>query len=173
MAIAIDWCPGVSSEPAPLSLPPTCRPAPSGRKLPRSPDSRPGRGRESRPGSNHRPEIRKSDGRRHPGAMPPPGCAGANANQRVGSGGQGRNRTNDTRTFRTTERPVRREKVEDREGVFDGPTEPPSPTEPMPNPARHRRPNLGAGSMRVMELAPSRPNADRTLYISPGVRQGW
>jgi len=68
------------------------------------------------------------------------------SNHGVGNGGQGRNRTNDTRIFSSSERPVRCEKAEDREGVFDGPTEPPRPTEPIPNPADGRRPSRGVSS---------------------------
>jgi len=60
-------------------------------------------------------------------------------NHRVGNGGQGRNRTNDTRIFSSSERPVRCEKAEEVERVFDGPTEPTSPTEPIPNPGGRRR----------------------------------
>ncbi len=52
----------------------------------------------------------------------------------LGSGGQGRNRTIDTRIFSSSESRVRREKAEEAERVFDRPTEPPSPTEPIPNP---------------------------------------
>jgi hypothetical protein len=48
-------------------------------------------------------------------------------------GGQGRNRTIDTRIFNTTESLVRREKAEDRGRVFAGPTEPSRPTDPIPN----------------------------------------
>jgi hypothetical protein len=56
-------------------------------------------------------------------------------------------RTIDTRIFNPAESPVRREQGEDRERIFDGPTEPPSATEPIPN--------LGRGV---------RPNSDRTAY---------
>ena len=65
-------------------------------------------------------------------------CPEPKLNHRVGNGGQGRNRTNDTRIFSSSERTVRRVKVEEAGRVFDGPTEPPSPTEPVPNPAGRR-----------------------------------
>jgi hypothetical protein len=42
----------------------------------------------------------------------------------LGSGGQGRNRTIDTRIFSSSESPVRREKGEEAEQVFDAPTSP-------------------------------------------------
>jgi len=61
-------------------------------------------------------------------------CPEPESNHGVESGGQGRNRTNDTRIFSSSESPVRREKAEETERVFDRPTEPPSPTEPIPNP---------------------------------------
>ena len=80
----------------------------------------------------------------------------------LGSGGQGRNRTIDTRIFSSSESRVRREKGEEVERVFDAPTEPPAPTEPMPNPALPGRPNTGARPMRVNELDASRPNFFRT-----------
>jgi hypothetical protein len=47
---------------------------------------------------------------------------------------RGRNRTNDTRIFSTTESAVRCGKAEEAEQVFDRPTEPPAPTEPITNP---------------------------------------
>ena len=55
------------------------------------------------------------------------------ANHGVGNGGQGRNRTNDTRIFSSSESPVRRQKAEELERVFPVPTELPRPTEPIPN----------------------------------------
>ena len=61
-------------------------------------------------------------------------------NSKVGSGGQGRNRTIDTRIFSTTESPVRCEQVEDREGISACPTEPPLATEPIPNRNRENAP---------------------------------
>ena len=50
-------------------------------------------------------------------------CPEPKLNHRVGNGGQGRNRTIDTRIFNTTESPVRREKAEEGERALDGPTE--------------------------------------------------
>jgi len=60
-------------------------------------------------------------------------CPEPDRNHRVGSGGQGRNRTIDTRIFSSLESPVRRKKGEESERVFGGPTEPTLPTEPMQN----------------------------------------
>ena len=85
-------------------------------------------------------------------------CPEPVSNHGVGSGGQGRNRTIDTRIFSSSESAVRREKVEDREGVFDGPTEPPAPTEPIPNPGRQFRPNCAVSSRRPRAAA----HRDRT-----------
>jgi hypothetical protein len=62
------------------------------------------------------------------------------------SGGQGRNRTIDTRIFSSSESPVRREQVEDPGRDFAGPTELPSPTEPIPKPACGRRPSRAVSS---------------------------
>jgi len=42
-------------------------------------------------------------------------------------------RPTDTRIFSTAECSIRPEQAEDREGVSQGPTEPPRPTEPIPN----------------------------------------
>ena len=73
-------------------------------------------------------------------------CPEPVANHRVGNGGQGRNRTSDTRIFSSSESAVRCEKVEDREGVFVGPTEPSALTEPMPSPDRGDRPSRAVSS---------------------------
>ena len=51
-------------------------------------------------------------------------------------GGQGRNRTTDTRIFSTTESPARREQADDPEEFSAPPTELARSTDPMPN--RHR-----------------------------------
>ena len=55
------------------------------------------------------------------------------------SGGQGRNRTTDTRIFSPTESAARREQAEDARGLSRGPTEPPRPTEHTPNSNRDSR----------------------------------
>ena len=65
-------------------------------------------------------------------------CKPCDRNTPLGSGGPGRDRTIDTRIFSSSESRVRREKGEETERVFDGPTELPSPTEPIPNPAGRR-----------------------------------
>ena len=90
----------------------------------------------------------------------------------VRNGGQGRNRTNDTRIFSSSKSPVRREKGEEAKRVFAAPTEPNSPTEPMPNPVMAGRPNASGGPMRAMELAPSRPSGDRTASRIAARRSG-
>jgi len=61
-----------------------------------------------------------------------------------------------------SERPVRCEQAEEQGRFSAAPTEPPRPTEPIPNDAGACRPKSGAGAMRVNELAPSRPNLFRT-----------
>jgi hypothetical protein len=84
----------------------------------------------------HRPNFRESDGRPIPppaGADSPPVMPETVAFQKSGGGGQGRNRTTDQRIFNTPESPVRREQAEDRVEIFPSPTEPPRPTEPIPN----------------------------------------
>ena len=53
-------------------------------------------------------------------------------------------------------------KPKKRDEFSAAPTEPPSPTEPIPNPAGAGRPNPGAGAMRVNELRASRPSFFRT-----------
>ena len=65
----------------------------------------------------------------------------SDSNHQVGNGVQGRNRTNDTRIFSRTDGLIRQEKAEEAKRVFRGPTEPLSPTEPMPNPDSAVRPN--------------------------------
>ena len=77
----------------------------------------------------------------------------------LGNGGQGRNRTSDTRIFNTTESPVPREKAEEAERVFDRPTEPTPPTEPIPNLGVQGRPSRGLSSR--MARAPD--HGDRTV----------
>jgi len=52
---------------------------------------------------------------------------------KIWSGGQGRNRTNDTRIFSTGESRRGHQKAEDREWVFGGLTEPAWRTEPIPS----------------------------------------
>jgi hypothetical protein len=49
------------------------------------------------------------------------------------NGGQGQNRTADTRILSTTESAARREQAEDRQEFLLASTEPPRPTEPNPN----------------------------------------
>jgi hypothetical protein len=71
-------------------------------------------------------------------------------------------RTIDTWIFSSSESLVRCEEAEERERVFAPPTEPPRPTEPMPNPTVAGRPNPGAGAMSAMGFAPSGPSGDRT-----------
>jgi hypothetical protein len=73
-------------------------------------------------------------------------CKPCDRNAPVGNGGQGRNRTIDTRIFSSSESPARREEVEDRKRVFAAPTEPNSPTELIPNPARAGRPSRAVSS---------------------------
>jgi len=92
----------------------------------------------------HPPDSGQSDGARHRRPMADRPRGKRHNNQEVRSGGQGRNRTNDTRIFSTGERPWRRQKAEDREGVFRDPTEPPRPTEPIPNPAVRTSHRTGA-----------------------------
>jgi hypothetical protein len=67
-------------------------------------------------------------------------------NTPVGNGGQGRNRTIDTRIFSSSESLVRRGKAEEAERVFSAPTEPPSPTEHIPNPGGRSRPSRAVSS---------------------------
>jgi hypothetical protein len=110
-------------------------------------------------------------------------------NHRVGNGGQGRidsrsesgqrscpkgedrrrpirvNRSIDTRIFSSSESPVRHAEAEDAERVFAAPTEPPSPTEPMPSPTRGRRPS-GAVSSRSARASAHRDRAGTELCTS-------
>ena len=86
-------------------------------------------------------------------------CRKPVALQKIGGGGQGRNRTTDTRIFSTTEPPVRREQAEGREGVSPRPTEPPGPTEPMPNRSLLRPVRAAVRSCRSTACA----SPDRTL----------
>jgi hypothetical protein len=74
------------------------------------------------------------------------------ANHGFGSGRQGRNRTIDTLIFSSSESPVRRQKAEETERIFDGPTEPPSRTEPIPNPSGCGPSAADGGPMRVNGL---------------------
>ena len=93
-------------------------------------------------------------------------CPKPHALHGVGSGAQGRNRTIDTRIFSTTESAVRRGKAEEAGRVFDGPTEPPSPTEPIPNQSREGRTGPSSGPCGSTAYAHhdrtlSEPRADR------------
>jgi len=90
----------------------------------------------------------------------------SHAIQKVGSGGQGRNRTIDTRIFSTTESQVRREQGEDREGISPWPTEPPRPTEPIPN-RKSEIPTEPAGARSGSTACAHR---DRTVS-EPGARR--
>ncbi len=94
-------------------------------------------------------------------------CKPCDRNAPSGSGGQGRNRTTDTRIFSTTESPVRCQQAEDREGISPGPTEPPRPTEPIPN--RNAESLTGFAGARFRSTAcahrdrtPSEPRAERS-----------
>jgi hypothetical protein len=109
------------------------RPAPAGREppqVPRSAASPPARGARMA----QFPKVRWSA---HFGLKRRPivrgCCPKLHAIQKVGSCGQGRNRTIDTRILNATERPVRCEQAQQGEGVSAGATEPPCPTEPIPN----------------------------------------
>jgi len=62
------------------------------------------------------------------------------------SGVRGRNRPVDTRIFSNSERLARRGEAEEAERVFDAPTEPPSPTEPLPNHGGSCRSNRAVSS---------------------------
>jgi hypothetical protein len=109
-------------------------------------------------------------------------CPEPESNHRVGNGGQGRtdsrsesgqrscpkgedrrrpirvNRTIDTRIFSSSERAVRCGKAEEAERDFAGPTEPPRPTEPIPNPGPGRRPSHAVSSRSARTSA----HRDRT-----------
>jgi hypothetical protein len=56
------------------------------------------------------------------------------------------NRTIDTRIFSSSESPVRYGKAEEAKRVSAGTTEPPCPTEPIPNPEGRRRPSSAVSS---------------------------
>ena len=120
----------------------------------RFPDSHPTPLRRPSPApeSNHRPDFRQSDGRPDFGPKSRPivrrSRRKSHENQKVGSGGQGRNRTIDTRIFNPTESPVRREQAEDREGIsrLADRTAPPDRAHPEPEPGIATEP--GGGSMR-------------------------
>ena len=128
-------------------------------------------------------------------------CPEPVANHGVGSGGQGRidsrsesgqrscpkgedrrrpirvNRTSDTRIFSSSESRVRREKAEERERVFDGPTELPRPTEPMPNPgcADRRSCDVSSRSARApvhRDQAGTEPHARLALSFTDRRTQG-
>ncbi len=84
------------------------------------------------------------------------------------------NRTIDTRIFSTGESRRGREEAEDREGVAGGPTEPPSPTEPIPSPAdrtSHRTGVEGHAGQEVAvgwtERAPNRWRVPRASGLAP------
>ena len=83
---------------------------------------------------------------------------------------QGWNRTMDARIFSTAERPVRGGQAEDRERASAAPTEPPRPTEPIPNSGRGDRPN----SVVSRRDATGSPHRDRTAS-EPGAggRPAW
>ena len=94
-------------------------------------------------------------------------CHLCHGNSQIGSGGQGRNRTTDTRIFSTAESAARREQAEDRQSIFRRSTEPPCSTEPIPN----RQPET------VTEAPPDRSGStvyehlDRT-FSEPGAKRG-
>jgi len=75
------------------------------------------------------------------------------------SGGQGRNRTIDTRIFSTAESPVRRRQAKDRDGISPWPTEPPRPTEPIPN----RNPEIPTEPPRARSGSKACAHRDRTF----------
>ena len=85
-------------------------------------------------------------------------CAEPESNHRIGNGGQGRNRTIDTRIFSSSESAVRCEKAEEAERVSAATTELPSPTEPIPNPRGRARPSRAVSSRN----ARASPHRDRT-----------
>jgi hypothetical protein len=81
--------------------------------------------------------------------------------QNFGSGGQGRNRTADTRIFSPTETPVRHQQAEGGQGFSPWPTEPPRPTEPIPN-RNAAGPVRATLRMPVNGLRAAQPNPVRT-----------
>jgi hypothetical protein len=113
----------------------------------------------------HPPDSEKSDGVRHRRPMAAPPRGNRHENQGVRAGGQGQNRTADTRIFSTGEGRRGRREAEDREGVFDGPTEPPSPTEPIPSRSDRTSHRPGAGGHAGQGVAVGRtepgPNLPR------------
>lgn len=83
-----------------------------------------------------RRELMPAVGRSRRRECSPPAAREPHENHRVGGGGQGRNRTIDTRIFSTAESAARRGEAEETKRVSAGPTEPPSPTEPRHDAAR-------------------------------------
>ncbi len=94
-------------------------------------------------------------------------CKPCDRNTPVGNGGQGRNRTIDTRIFSTTERPVRREQAEDPGRFFAAPTEPHCATEPIPNRNQKFRTRTVSGSCGSTACT----HRDRTLS-EPAAERG-
>ena len=81
--------------------------------------------------------------------------------QRDGGGGQGRNRTTDTRIFSTTESRVRREQAEDREGISARADRASLLDRSYPEPEARRPDPRPAGPIRFNGLGASRPNSSR------------
>ena len=89
---------------------------------------------------------------------------GANLDMRSMPAGRGPrmarvHRTNDTRIFSRSGSRVRREQGEEGEQDFVAPTEPNSPTEPIPNPGGRRRPSRAVSSRNARASA----HRDRAL----------
>jgi hypothetical protein len=70
------------------------------------------------------------------------------------------------RIFNPTFGEVRCGYAEDADRVSRWPTEPPSPTEPMPSRGGVGPSGTGGGAMRVMGLGASRPSGDRTHQVN-------
>ncbi len=84
----------------------------------------------------------------------------------LGSGGRGRNRTIGARIFKYDGEPGSARQAEDRDGISAEPTEPPSPTEPIPNRTRRNRPNFSRRPCRSTscghrDRTSSEPRAER------------
>jgi len=92
----------------------------------------------------------------------PPACHRCPETLHDRDGGQAQNRTADTRIFSTGESRRGRQGAEDGEGVSEGPTEPPSPTEPIPNPSDRFQVSLLHTPNPLNDLRLTRPNQDRT-----------
>ena len=90
------------------------------------------------------------------------------------SGGQGRNRTTDTRIFSTAESPVRREQAEGRGRVFSSADRTALPDRTYPEPERLGPGPRGAAAMSVNGLRAAGPNRFRTEHAAvPDHRTPW